>query len=85
MDLGKEILKSIQILVDKKLDNYKADRTYQTVIKEVTPNGYVVLDEAGGERTVKCCLPGVTLRKMQRVWVTEPCGKLNEMFIAGVV
>lgn len=85
MDLGKEILKSIQILINKKLDNYRADRTYQSIIKDVTPKGYVVLDSSGGERTVKCCIPGVTLRKMQRVWMTEPCGKVGEMFIAGVV
>lgn len=85
MDLGKEIIKSIQIMIDRKLDNYKADRTYKTVIKDITKKGYVVLDRAGSERTVQCCIPGVSLRKMQSVWVKEPMGKLNEIHICGVV
>lgn len=85
MDLGKEILKSIQIMVDRKLDNYKADRTYKTTIKDITKKGYVVLDRAGSERTVQCCIPGLELRKMQSVFVKEPMGKLNEIHICGVV
>lgn len=84
MDLGKEIIKSIQIMVDRKLDNYKADRTYKTVIKEITPKGYVVLDRAGSERTVQCCIPGIELKKMQSVWVKEPMGSLKDLFIVGV-
>lgn len=82
-NIADEILKAIKYAVDRKAVN--CDRTYQSIIKDVTPKGYVVLDSSGGERTVKCCIPGVTLRKMQRVWVTEPCGKVGEMFIAGVV
>lgn len=84
MDLGKEILKSIQIMVDRKLDNYKADRTYKTTIKDITKKGYVVLDRAGSERTVQCCIPGVSLRKMQSVWVTEPQSDLNNLYISGI-
>ena len=53
MDLGKEIIKSIQIIVDRKLSNYKADKTYKSVIKNISPKGYVILDESGSERTVK--------------------------------
>lgn len=34
LDLGKEIIKSIQIIVDRQLSNYKADRTYKSVIKK---------------------------------------------------
>lgn len=85
MDLGKEILKSIQVMIDRKLDNYKADITYRSVIKDITKKGYVVLDRAGSERTVQCCIPGLELRKMQSVWVKEPMGKLNEIHICGVV
>lgn len=72
-------------MVDKKLDNYKADRTYQSIIKEITPKGYVVLDRTGDKRTVKCCIPGLELRVMQKVWVKEPLGKLNELHICGVI
>ena len=81
-NIADEILKTIKYAVDRKAIN--CDRTYRSVIKEVTPKGYVVLDEAGGERTVKCCIPGVTLNKMQKVLVTVPCGKLGEMFVSGV-
>lgn len=72
-------------MVDKKLDNYKADRTYQSIIKEIAPKGYVVLDRTGDKRTVQCCIPGMELRVMQKVWVKEPLGKLNELHICGVI
>lgn len=85
MDLGKEILKAIQIMIDKKLDNYKVDITYQSIIKNITQKGYVVLDRSGQERTVQCCIPGVELRPMQSVWVKEPMGKLNQIHICGVI
>lgn len=85
MELGKELLKTIQIMIDRKLNNYKADRTYQSVIKEITPKGYVILDRAGSERTVKCCIPGMELRKFQKVWVKEPMGDLKGIHVVGVV
>ena len=85
MDLGKEIIKAIRIMIDKKLNNYKADITYESVIKDITPKGYVILDRAGSERTVQCCIPEVSLRMMQRVWVKEPMGKLKDLHICGVV
>ena len=86
LDLGKEILKSIQIIVDRKLSNYKADRTYKSRIKAVKPNkGYVILDNAGSERTVKCCIPNLELKIGQSVWVKEPMGKLSDIHIVGVV
>lgn len=85
MDLGKEIIKSIQIMIDKKLENYRADRTFKTAIRKVTPKGYIITDQAGSERTVKCAIPGVTLKPGQFVWATIPCGKLNDIYISGVV
>ena len=85
MNFKDEILKSIQTMVDKSIANYKADRTYQSVIQRITKKGYVVLDETGNERTVQCCIPGLELREMQRVWVKEPMGNLRKMHICGVV
>ncbi len=85
MNFKQEILKSIQTMVDKSIAKYKADRTYQSVIKQVTPKGYVVLDETGNERTVQCCMPNVTLKPGQRVYVKEPLGRLNELHICGVI
>ena len=85
MNFKDEILKSIQTMVDQSIANYKADRTYQSVIQRITKKGYVVLDETGNERTVQCCIPGLELREMQRVWVKEPMGNLRKMHICGVV
>ena len=82
MNIADEILKTIKYAVDRKTIN--CDRTYQSVIKEITPKGYVILDRAGSERTVKCCIPGVTLQKFQRVWVKEPMGDLKGIHIVGV-
>ena len=85
MDFKTEILKTIQTMIDRKLDNYKADRTYRSVIKNITPKGYVILDNAGSERTVQCCIPGVELRIGQSVWVKEPMGDLKGLHICGAV
>lgn len=85
MDLGKEILKAIQIMVNKKFKNYMADRTYRTVIKRIDKNGYVITDQAGQERIVPCGIPNVELRPMQSVYVKEPMGKINELHICNVV
>ena len=85
LDLGKEIIKSIEIIVDRKLSNYKADRTYKSVIKAVNKKGYVILDDTGSERTVKCCIPNLDLKVGQSVWLKEPMGKLSDIHICGVV
>ncbi len=85
MNFKQEILDSIQTMVDRAITNYKIDRTYRTVIKRITKNGYVITDEAGQERTVLCGIPNVTLRAGQSVYVKEPLGKLNELHICGVV
>lgn len=82
-NIADEILKTIKYAVDKKAVN--CDRTYQSIIKEITPKGYVILDRAGSERTVKCCIPGMELRKFQKVWVKEPMGDLKGLHVVGVV
>ncbi len=85
MNFKEEIFKSIQNMVDRAVSNCKVDRTYQSIIKNITPKGYVVLDRSGQERTVQCCIPGVELKPMQSVYVKEPMGKLNQIHICGVI
>ena len=85
MSLGEELLKTMQIMINRKLKNYKADRTYRTVIKRIDKNGYVITDETGQERTVPCGIPNVELKPMQSVYVKEPLGKINELHICSVV
>ncbi len=84
MNFKQEILKSIQTMVDKSIINYKADRTYQSVIKRIDKKGYVILDEAGNERTVQCSMPGLELKVGQRVWVKIPMCDLKGMHICGI-
>lgn len=81
-NISDEILKAIKYAVDRKAVN--CDKTYKSVIKAITPKGYVVLDDTGGERTVKCCIPGLELKVGQSVWVTAPMGKLSGLHIHGV-
>ena len=85
MDLGKEILKAIQIMVNKKFKSYRADRRGGGGGGGIDKNGYVIIDQAGQERTVPCGIPNVELKPMQSVYVKEPLGNLNELHICSVV
>lgn len=84
MDFKEEIFKSIQTMIDRAIGNYKADRTYRTVIKRIDKNDYVITDEAGQERTVPCGIPNIELRPGQSVYVTEPMGKISELHICNL-
>ncbi len=77
--LAREIIKAVRGNI------VNCDRTYRTVIKRVDKNGYVIIDQAGQERTVPCGIPNIELRPMQSVWVKEPMGKLKDLHICGVV
>ena len=85
MNFKEEIFKSIQSMIDKKIESYKADITYESVIKDITKKGYVILDRYGDKRTVKCCIPNLELKKMQRVLVKEPMSDLRKIHICGVI
>ena len=86
MNFKQEILKSIQIMIDKKVSDYKADHTFISVIKRVNPDGtYVVLDDTGSERNVKCCIPGIPLKAGQNVYVKIPMSDLRRIHICGIV
>lgn len=81
-NLSDEILKAVQIALDKQKLNY--DQTFKSVITGITDKGYTIRDTNGVPRDVKCCIPGVSLKIGQSVWVTVPCGKIGEMFVCGV-
>lgn len=85
MDFQTEIVRSIQLIFDQKMNRYKADKTYPSVVKGISRKGYVILDSAGSERTVKCCIPNVSLNVGQRVFVKEPMGDLRLIHICGVL
>ena len=86
MDFKREIIKAIQIMIDEKIGNYKADKTFPSVIKQKNTDGtYVILDDSGGERKVKCCIPNLDLKVGQRVFVKIPNSSLQNIHICGVV
>lgn len=86
MNFKKEILNSIKIMIDQEVRDYKCDKTFVSVIKKVNPNGtYTILDDTGGERNVKCCIPGAELKTFQSVYVKVPMNDLKKMHICGVV
>lgn len=86
MDFKREIIKTIQIMIDERIGNYKADKTFPSVIKQKNTDGtYVVLDDSGGERKVKCCIPDLDLKVGQRIYVKIPSGSLQNIHIVGIV
>lgn len=85
MNFKEEIFKAVQDMVDRAIVNCKFDRTYRTVIKRIEKNGYVITDQAGQERMAPCGIPNVELRPGQSVYVKEPTGKINELYICSVV
>ncbi len=86
MHFRQEILKSIQVMINEKISTYRADRTFVSVVRQINSNGtYVVSDENGSERDVRCCIPNVDLKVGQRVYVKLPSGDLKKMHICGVI
>ena len=81
-NIADEIIRTIKYAVDRKTIN--CDRTYKTVVKRVVKRGYVILDETGNERTVKCCIPGIELRAGQMVYVKMMKCQLKDMHMCGV-
>lgn len=81
--ISDEILKAIQYAMERQAIN--CDKTYKSVIKAINDKGYVILDDTGGERTVKCCIPNLDLRVGQPVWVKLPMSSLKDIHICGVV
>lgn len=86
MNFKQEILKSIQIMIDKKVSEYKADHTFLSVVKKVNPDGtYVILDDSGSERNVKCCIPNISLKAGQNVYIKIPMNDLRRIHICGII
>lgn len=86
---SQEDIEAINVLVKEiaraiRENTVNCDRTFKTAIKKVTPKGYIILDESGSERCVGCCIPNVSLRAGQMVWVKIPMGDVKGMYICNV-
>jgi len=85
MDFKTEILNSIQIMMDQKINNQSTDRTFASIIKQINTDGtYIILDEDGTDRTTYSSIPSLNLQIRTKVWVKIPCGNINNMHICGI-
>lgn len=84
MNFKEEIFKAVQDMVNMAITNSRVDCTFKTVIKGIAKNGYIILDQSGSERIVKCCIPDLKLRIGQAVYVKMMQGKIKDMHICGV-
>lgn len=82
--IANELIQTMQMMIEKKLENYKADRTYRAVVKGVDKKGYII-NISGKERIVKCSIPNIELKPGQQVWVKEPMGDYKDSHICGVI
>lgn len=85
MSVSDEIIKTIKYAIEK--NNIGCDKTFPSVVKKpgMKSNTYIILDESGQERNVKCCIPDIPLAAGTHVWVKMPRGKLKDMHICGIL
>lgn len=85
MSVSDEIIKTIKYALERYESN--RDKSFKSVVKSIGSKNdtYIILDESGQERTVKCCVPNLNLKVGSKVWVKIPSGKLKDMHIYGIV
>lgn len=85
-----EDIRALQIMVKEfvsliKNHSHNYDTTFTSVVSSVNTNGtYVIQDEGGVKRNVKCSIPNITVKVGQNVWVKIPKGIIEDMHICGV-
>ena len=84
MNQNNNFLKTIEILVDKKLSKLYFDKTFPSVVYGVNPDGTYAIVKAGQKYNVKCAIPGLSLGLGSNVWVKIPSGRMQDMHICGV-
>lgn len=79
------LLKTIDILLDKKLSKLYHDKTFPSVIYGKNEDGTYKIPYEGHLYNVPCAL-GIDLKVTQNVWITMPCGEKNfrNMYISGI-
>lgn len=84
MSQNNNFLKSIEILVDKKLSKYCADKTFPSVVYDINSDGTYAIVKAGQKYNVKCCIPSLPISLGSNVWVKVPSGRMQDMHICGL-
>ncbi len=81
--IGENILKSINILLDNKIQSLKYDKTFKTTIWDKNADGTYRINYMNQRYDIPNGL-GVDLNVGQSVWVTIPSGIFRHMFISGI-
>ena len=82
MDIQNEIIKSIEVMIDKSLERYDATTTKAGVVQSINNDRYLVVID-GVEYNVYDavgCDPGIG----KGVWVQIPNGRVTDAFITGL-
>lgn len=84
MTIKEDIIRTVEIITEKYLKNYKADITFKTVILGKTDNWTYKINYKNIEYNIKSGLTTDNLAGGQLVWVTMPSGNFKNMYISGI-
>lgn len=83
MDIQNEIIQTIDLMIEKRLDDKNLPRMVQSVVVGSGKRGYICSIN-GSERTIPC-VSGLTLTPGLSVWICIPNGEISKAFIVGTV
>lgn len=79
MDIQKEIINTITLLIDKKLSNLAISRDIPSVVTDIDGDTYIV--NINGSKSRLKCGTDITLTKGSPIWVHVPNGDISKAFI----
>ena len=79
MDIQKEIINTIDLLIEKRLSKLTMSRDIPSVVTDIDGDKYIV-NINGGKQKLKCGT-NLTLSKGSTVWVHIPNGDFSKAFI----
>lgn len=79
MDIQKEIITTINLLIEKSLSKLAISKDIPSVVTDIDGDNYIV-NINGGKQRLKCGT-NITLRKGSTVWVHVPNGDISKAFI----
>ena len=83
--LNDNIIRAIDLLIEKKLKRVNYDVTFLSRVIEVHDNGIYTIIKNNQKHKVKCAIPNVDIKVGTQVWVKLPCNRLRDMHICGIV
>ena len=79
MDIQKEIINTIDLLIEKRLSKLAISRDIPSVVTDIDGDTYIV-NINGGKQKIKCGT-NITLTKGSPIWVHVPNGDFSKAFI----